>query len=153
GLGAAVDKDLAHALDLRNLLRDDRVGGVVDLGHADLDRAHRQVEDGGVGRIALAVVRVAGEVGGELAAGGVDCGLDIAAGGVDVAVQSELQGDVGRAQRARGSHLGDTGDAAELALERGGDRRSHGLGTCAGQACGDRDGRVVNLGKRGDGEM
>src|SRR6185437_12183033 len=107
----------ADALDLRDLLRHDRIGGVIDGGHADLGRAHGQVEDGGVGRIALAVLRVAGQVGGKLAAGGVDGGLDVAAGGVDVAVQVELQRDVGRAQRARRGHFGDAGDAAELPLE------------------------------------
>ena len=45
----------------------------------------------------------------------------------------ELHGDVGRAENAGGGHLGDAGDAAELALERRRDGRGHRFGARAGK--------------------
>ena len=60
----------------------------------------RQDQDRRIGWVDLAIGRIAGQVGRQLAAGGVDGGLHVAGGGVDIAVQIELQRDRGRAQRA-----------------------------------------------------
>ena len=65
----------------------------------DLGR-QRDHEDGRIGGIHLAVVRIVRQVGGQIAAGCVDGGLHVARGGIDVAVEIELQDDVGGAQRA-----------------------------------------------------
>ena len=52
------------------------------------------------------------------------------------AVQIELQGNAGSTQGAGGGHLGDGRDAAELALQRGGDGGGHGFRTGPGKpAC------------------
>ena len=58
---------------------------VVDVG---LEAEHH---DGGVGGVDLAVAGVGGQVGGQVAARGVDAGFDVARGAVDVAVEIELQ--------------------------------------------------------------
>ena len=71
----------------------DRRGRVVHLARGQDVRGQRQDQDRRVGRIDLAIGRVARQVGGQIAAGGVDGGLHVARGGVDVAVQIELQRD------------------------------------------------------------
>ena len=62
----------------------------------------------------------------------VDGGLDFLLGDVNVEVEHKLQRDDGATERARGSHLVQPGNLAELALERRGDRRSHHVWTGAG---------------------
>ena len=54
----------------------------------------------------------------------------------------------GAAQSAGRGHLGDAGDAAELAFERRRDRGGHGLRTRAGQAGGHVYGGEIHLRKR-----
>ena len=108
----------------------------------------RQQQDRRVGGIDFAIGGLAGKIGGKLAARGVDGGLHVARGGVDVAVQIELQSDVGGAEAAGGSHLRDAGDAAELALERSGHGGGHGFRTGARQAGADGDGREIDLRQR-----
>src|SRR5205823_6616300 len=54
--------------------------------------------------------------------------LHVLCGGVDVAVQGELQRDVGAAQARRGGHLVDPGDGGKLLLERRRHGGRHGLG-------------------------
>ena len=97
GTGGASGEDLADAGDLRDLLREDGVGGVVHLRQRDGVGGEREDEDGRVGRIDLAIGGVRREVRGQLRAGGVDGGLHIARGAVDVAVEVELHGDAGGA--------------------------------------------------------
>ncbi len=77
-------------------------------------------------------------------------GLHVARGGVDVAGEIELDGDARRAQRAARRQLGHAGDLAEPALERGRDRRRHGLGIGARPAGGDVDGRKIHRRHAGD---
>ena len=108
---------------------------------------------GRIGRIDLAVDRVAGQVGRQIAPGRIDGGLDIPGGPVDVAVQIELQDDAGRAAVAGGGHFGHAGDAAELAFQRRGHRGGHGLGVGPGQAGRHRDGGKIHLGQGGHGQQ
>ena len=91
--------------------------------------------------IDLAIGRRARQVLRQLPGGGVDRGLDVVGRGVDVAIEIELHGDRGRAERARRRHLRYAGDLRDLPLERLGDRRGHRLGRGAGQRGADRDGR------------
>src|SRR5207244_11419319 len=76
----------------------------------------------------------------------------VAGRGVDVAIEFKLQSDVCGAEAARRSHLRDAGDAAELALERRGDGRSHGYRAGSRQVRANRDGRKIHLRKRRDGQ-
>ena len=57
GLRAAADEDLADALDLRDLLRKDGVGHVVDLRLGNDVGRKRENEDRRIGRIGFAVAR------------------------------------------------------------------------------------------------
>ena len=152
GAGAAADKHLAHALDLRDLLRQDRVGHVVNLRLGHHVGGQRQDQDRRFGRIGLAVAGILRQVRRQLAARGVDRGLHVAGGGIDVAIEVELQGDGGRAQRAGRSHLVHAGDAAKLPLQRRGHGRGHGLRAGAGQPRADADDREVHIGQRGHGQ-
>src|SRR6266702_780468 len=61
-------------------------------------------------------------------------------GSVRVAVEVELEGQAGRAERAHRGDLGQPGDAAEATLERRRHRRGHRLGAGAGEAGLDVDG-------------
>ena len=90
---------LADALDLRQILLQDVRGGVVDLAAGQRVRGQRQDQDRRVGRIDLAVGRVAAQARRQVGPRGVDRRLHIARGAVDVAVEAELQGDARRADR------------------------------------------------------
>ena len=96
--GAAADEHLAHALDLRELLRQDGGGQVIDLGHVVLVRRERQDHDGRVGGIDFAIRRIRRQVGGQIGARRIDGGLHVARCAVDVAAQIELQRDAGRSR-------------------------------------------------------
>ena len=58
GLRAAADKDLADALDLRDLLGEDGVGHVVDLGLGNDVGGERENEDRRLSRVGLAVAGI-----------------------------------------------------------------------------------------------
>ena len=96
GKRAPAHHHLPHALHLRQLLRHDGGGGVVHLALAQHVRGEREHEDGRIGRIHLAVGGIAGQVGRQVAAGGIDGRLHVARRRVDIAVQIELQRDAGR---------------------------------------------------------
>ena len=97
---AAADLDVAHALHLRQLLLHQVGHRFVDLAGRLGRRGQRQDDDRRVGRVGLAVGRVAAQGGRQVGARGVDRGLHFARGGVDLAVQVELQADAGRAVAA-----------------------------------------------------
>ena len=122
GPSAAPYVDLPHAFHLGELLRQDRIRGVVEAGNFNGLRSEGQNHDGRIGRVHLAVDGIARQVGRQLAARRVNGGLHVARRGVNAAVEVELQDDVRRAELARRGHLRNAGDAAELALER----RRHG---------------------------
>ncbi len=149
---AAADGHLADAFELRQLLLQDGRGHVIHPRPLHQRGGERQEHDGRVRRIDLAIGRIVRQVCRKLAAGSVDRRLDVARRGVDVAVEVELQGDVGRAERARGSHLGDAGDASELPLQRRRHRRGHRLRACARQPRLHGDGGKLHLRQRRNGE-
>ena len=130
----AADDDLGDAGDLRNLLRHDRVGKIVDGRERQRVRMGGQDEDRRIRRIDLAIGRRRGQRGRQLAAGGGDRGLHVLGGRVDVAVEIELQRDGGRAEHADRGHLSDAGNLSEPALERRRHGRCHGVGTGARRA-------------------
>ena len=91
GQRAAAHRHLSHAADLRQALRHDGGGRVVHVALIQHIGGEGEHEDGRIGRIHLAVGGIVGQVGGQIAAGGVDGGLHVARGGIDVAVEIELQ--------------------------------------------------------------
>ncbi len=84
GLLAAGDGDQADAGDLRNLLREVGVGGVLDLVQRQRVGGERQRHDRRVGGVHLAVDGRVGQVGGQEAVGRVDGRLHFLLGHVDV---------------------------------------------------------------------
>ena len=144
----AADDDVADAAQLREPLRQDVARRVVHLALRHRLRGQRQEQDRRVGRIDLAVGRIARQIGRQIGARGVDRRLDVARGAVDVAVDVELQGDARLADPALRGHLGHVGDLPEMALERRGDAGGDGVGAGAGQRRGDRYGRKIDLRQR-----
>ena len=128
GIGLlAEDARFGDAFHRRQLLREDRVGVVVDpvdrhrVGMDRIDQ-HRAVR-----RVGLAVGRRAGQVLRQQPGGGVYRLLHVLRGGVDVALEIELQGDHRRSDAARRGHLGEAGKRGKLLFERGRDRGRHGF--------------------------
>ena len=107
------------------------------------ERHHRRV-----GRVHLGIGRRIGKVARQGRAGGIDGGLQVLRGAVDVAVEVELQGDLADPVGARRRHDRQRGNLAELAFQRRGDQRGHGLGIGAGKLGGHLDGGEVDLGQR-----
>ena len=148
GARAAAHEHLADAVDLGELLRQDRVRGVVDAADRHGVRREREDHDGRVRRVDLPVGRIVRQVRRQLAARGIDRGLHVAGRRVDAPVQVELQHDRGGPEEARGGHLGHAGDAPELALQRRRHRRGHRLRARAGQGGLHLDDRELDLGQR-----
>ncbi len=152
GVLLAADPHQRHAGNLADPLGEYVLGGVVDIDdRGDLGR-HRQDQDGRVGRVDLAIGRGARQVLRQLAGRRVDRRLDVIGGSVNIAVEIELDGDRGRAERARRGHLGDARDLSDLALKRLGDRRRHGLRRSPRERGRNRDRRKIDLRQRRDGE-
>ena len=151
-LFGAVDGDLRDAIGLRQTLRQDAVGGVVDLRCGQGVGGQRQRHDRRIGRIELAVVGAGGEIRRQIGDRRVDCRLYVTRGAVDVAVDVELHDNGGIADRAGGGDLGDAGDLPEPAFQRCGDRVRHGLGICARARGEHHDGRNIDAWQRGDRE-
>ena len=100
---------------------------------------------GRVGGVDLAIGRRTGQILRQLPGGGVDRSLDVVGGGVDVAVEIELDGDRGRAERARRRHLRDAWYLRDLPFERLRDRGRHRVRGRAGQLSRDGDRRKIDL--------
>ena len=110
----------------------------------------RHQQDRRVGRIDLAVARRAGHLRRQRALRARDRRLHVGRGGVDVAVEHELDGDRGLAERIGGRDRIDAGDRGELLDQRRRDRGRHGLGRGAGQLRRDVDDRELGAGQCGD---
>ena len=150
GERAAAELDIADALDLEQLLRQHRGDGIVDLAGRARLRGQRNDHDRRVGGVHLPVGRVRAQRRRQVDPRRIDRRLDVACRTVDVAVERKLQRNAGAAEpRVRG-HLGNVGDGAEAAFERGRDAGAHGVGAGTGQAGADRDGREIDLRQRRD---
>ena len=133
---------------LRDLLRDPRVGQVLELRQRQRLRGERQREDRRVRRIDLVVDRRGRQVGRQEIAGRVDRRLHFLLGDVERELEGELQRDHRGAAGARRRHLVQPRHLAELALERRRDRRGHHVGTRARIERHDLDRRIVDLRQR-----
>ena len=141
----AADPDQPDAGHLRELLRQDAVGVVADLGERKRIRGQRDEQDRRVGRIGLAVDRRIEQSGGQLAGRRIDRRLHVLRGRVDGAVAAELQRDLRVAERAARRHLRQAGDLAELPLERRRNGRRHRLRIGAWQLRRHLDGRRIDV--------
>ena len=112
---------------------------------------HREQQDRRVGGIDLLVARRRGHRLRQCLGGDRDCGLHVLRGGIDVAIEIELYDDRGGAERALRRHLRDAGDLPELLLQRGGNRRRHGLGAGARPGRGDLNGGKSTCGSGATG--
>jgi hypothetical protein len=97
----AADADEADAGQLRDLLREARVGEILDLRQRYRRRGQGESEDRRVGGIDLGIDRRRRQVGGQEIAGRVDRRLDLLLGDVEGELEPELQGDHRGAGRAR----------------------------------------------------
>ncbi|MNI00869.1 hypothetical protein D3C73_536840 [compost metagenome] len=113
--------DLSYTVDLTELTGQQGFGQVAELRAGHQRRVDAEDQHRAVGRVDLAPGRQVRHVLGQFACGGVDRRLHFLGGGVDALVEGELQGQVGRAQGAAGSHLRHARDGAELHLKRCGD--------------------------------
>ena len=111
-----------------------------------------RISDGRIRRVHLAIRGIAGKIGRQLAARGIDGRLHVACGGIDVAAEIELQNDAGGTQLAGRSHLVHARDASELPLQRSRHRRGHRLRACSRQARAHRDDGELHLRQWSDGE-
>ncbi|MFO0669250.1 MAG: hypothetical protein U0235_06410 [Polyangiaceae bacterium] len=152
GLLSAADEDLPHPRDVGNFLREDGVCDVEDLRQRNGLAGQRQNDGRSVGRVHLPIVGPQRKVRRQLGPRRGDGGLDVAGRGVDVAVEIELERDRRRAERARRRDLGHAGDATEAPLERGRDRRGHGLRARAGERRVDLYGGELDARERRHGE-
>jgi hypothetical protein len=150
GRAVAEDRDLGDAGHLRDLLREEEIGVVVDDGQRHRVRAHREHDDGGVGRVDLLVARRRRHLARQRLVGDRDRRLHVLSRRVDVAVEIELNDDRGRAERTQRGQLADARDLRELALERSRDGRGHGLRACALKIGGDLNRREIDLRQGGN---
>ncbi len=147
---AAAHEHLADSLHAGQALLHDARSGIVHLPGAHRVGGEGEDEDGRVGGIHLPIRRVDRQRWRQVGPGGADSGLHVSRRAVDVPVEVELKHDPRRSETARGRHVGNASDAAELALERSRHRAGHGLGARPGQRGGDLDGGEVHLGQRRD---
>src|SRR5262249_43509154 len=110
----AAHTHVSDAGQLRELLSDHGLGVIVDLGHRQYVRGHREDDDRVVSRVVLAVRGWRGQVLRQLPTGGVDGRLDVARRGIDVAVEIELQRDLCTAEHTGRGHLRYAGNLRKL---------------------------------------
>ena len=146
----ARDKHLRHACQLRYLLRQHGVGVIVHLDQRQRVGIHRQNQDRCFRRVHFVVVGGRWQIFRQLPAGRVDRRLNIARRRVDVAVEVELDGDLGRTLHADRRHLRDAGDLRELPLQRLRHGGGHGFGAGAGEFGVHVDGRKIDARQRRD---
>ena len=116
----AADRDEPHPGELGNLLGEVRVGEILHAAQGQRVRGEGEGEDRRIGGVDLAVDGRIGQVPGKVGGGDIDRRLDLLLGHVDGMLKGELERDEGGAEGAGGRHLIETGELAELALERRG---------------------------------
>ncbi len=140
---AAEYVDLRNARDLRNLLADHGLGVFVHDRKRQRVRHQRQEQNRGIRRVHLAETRRRGHFRRQVALRHRKRGLYVERRGVDVAVEVELNRDLGRSRHARRGHRGDAGDRRKLPLDRGRHRRGDDLGVRTRKRGRDVDRREV----------
>jgi hypothetical protein len=141
----ALHLHLRHAADHRDPRRDHVLRVIVE--HRHRQRARRQVQrdDRLIVRIVLAERRRRRHARGQQRHHRRDRRLHVDGGAVDVAIEIELQRDVGAAGAAARHHRVEARDRRELPLERARDRRGHRARIAAGEAGVDVQRGVIHL--------
>ncbi len=107
------------------------------------------IMNGSIGWIDFAPRWIAGQIGRQISAGGVDGRLHIAGRAVNIPTQVKLQGDAGGAQKTGGGHFGHARDMAKLLLQWRGHGRGHDFRAGPRQAGPDGNGGEIDLRQRG----
>ncbi|CAM5461133.1 hypothetical protein RLIN73S_01725 [Rhodanobacter lindaniclasticus] len=149
----ATQRNLGHARYLRDLARQEVVDSVGDGSQRQRVGTCRQHQDRCIRRVQLLVGWRRGHRPRQVVARCRDRRLHVLRRRVDVAIKVELDGNRRRPHRAERGHVADPGDLAQLALQRRGHRRRHGLRAGPGERRRDLDGRRVDLWQRGDGQQ
>src|SRR5207302_6542140 len=149
---AAANLDQADAINLGDFLSEDRIGHVIHLRLRGRIGGQAENQYGRLGRVNLAPVRIARKVGWQLTASGIDGRLHVTRRAVDIAAEIKNQNNLGRADLARGSHLGYARYTTEHALERRGHGGGHGFGAGSRQLGRDEDDWIDHVRQWGDGE-
>ena len=144
------DADEADAGYLRDLLQQNILRIGVDNGQRQAVRGDAENQNRRVCRVDLSDQRRIRQACRQVGVRGIDGRQRVADGPVDLAIQLELQGDLGVAERARGRHLGEARDLPELQFERRSHRGGHGLRIGARQLRGDGKRRIVDVRQRRD---
>ena len=145
---AAGNRHQPDAGNLRQLLRQARVGKVMQTGQRQFMGGERQTDDRRICRVHLVVDRRGGQIRRQQAVCRVDGRLHALLGGFQRQIQTELQGNHRRAAAAVGSHLQQPRHLSKLPFQRRGDSRQHHVGAGAGVMREDADGRVIDLRQR-----
>jgi len=141
-------RDIADASGLQQPLLKQGRGHVVHLATGRRIGGQAEDQDRRVGRVDLAIGRVAGQVARQTAAGGIDRCLHVPRRAIDVAIEVELQRDAGRPERTGRGHFGDPGDLPELTFQRCRHRRRHRTRVGTGQRRTHADGREIHFRQR-----
>ena len=149
----SIHHHLRHPVHHGDVLRDGGLGGLVDVGQLHRRRTQRQIQDGRIGRIYFLESRRRRHLGRQLPPGGGDGCLDVQGGAIEVAAKVELNGDAGLPEGIRRRHRINAGDGGELFFQRGGHRRSHGVGTCARKRSAHQNGGKVHVRQVADGQQ
>ncbi len=146
----AIHADLAHPGNLRQLLRQNGRSDVVQRAWRQVGRAQRQPHDRRLGRVDLAILRVAGHACRQVAAHRIDGRLHLPGGFIQVAPQLEGQRNLRRTLTAVGRDTGYPRDGTQRALQRRCHRGCHAFRAGPGQTGGDDDHRYIQLWQRRD---
>ena len=125
--------DLAHAVDLADMLRQHRFRIIVHGGQRIFVGLQRNDQDRSFGRVDLAEGGGRRKLSRKQSRGRVDGGLNVPCGRVDIDAEIELQCHIGRTQTAAGRHLGDAGNCGKLGFQWRRDGAGHGFRTGAGK--------------------
>jgi hypothetical protein len=130
---------------MRNLLRQNAVCVIADLGEWKRIRGQGEHQHRRVGRVGLPVDRWTWQRWRQLAGRRIDRRLHVLSRRIDGAAAAELQRDLGKLGGAARRHLRQVGNLAELPFERRRDGAGDRLRIGAGQLRGDLDRRRVDI--------
>ena len=139
--------DLGHPVHHGDPLRHQGFAVFIHGGQRQGVRTHGQVENRLVRRVHFLIDGGRGHLRGKLGSGFGDGGLDVLAGGINAPAQGELQGNLAEPQGVGRTQVVQTGDGGELAFQRGGHCRGHGLGGGPGEIGGHQDSGKIHVGQ------
>ena len=152
GTATASKAHQSHTTDLGQALCDTVLHHVVHLGDGECGRAHRERQNGCIGRIDFAVDRGHGQIVGEQIATGVDGGLHLLFGHIQRERQRKTKRNDARPTGAHRAHLIQARHLTKLPLQRCRDGGRDHLRRGTWVQGGDLKGWVIDLRQRADGQ-